>query len=98
VRTLRRNLATAGLKSWPSNADAAPNPAVLVPNPAGGTAAPVSIYSFEANESQVTTGTTTVPFVSLLNGPSAVQFVALSEAFAEPLPAAQATALLALFG
>ncbi|HEX8329574.1 MAG TPA: ferritin-like domain-containing protein [Hymenobacter sp.] len=97
VRTLRRNLTASGLKSWPSNADAAPSPAVLVPSPAGGTAAPVSIYAFEANENQVTTGTTTVPFVALLSGTNAVQFVALSEAFDEPLPATQVTALFALF-
>ena len=98
LRTLRRTAAASPVKSWPSNADAAPAPAVLVPSPAGGSAAPVSIYSFEANETQLVSSTVAVPFLALLTGATAVQFVALSEAFDEPLPTAQATALLSIFG
>lgn len=99
VRTLRRSVATSAVvKSWPSNADTAPSPAVLVPNPTSSTAAPVSIYTIEANENQPVSSTSSVPFIALLTGATAVQFVALSEAFDEPLPTAQATALLAIFG
>ncbi|MFC7667129.1 hypothetical protein ACFQT0_06640 [Hymenobacter humi] len=68
-----------------------------MPNPDGSTA-PVSLYTIEANEVQVTTGTTTIPFATLLTGPTAVQTGAVAEAFDEPLPTAQATALLNIFG
>ncbi|MCC3151811.1 ferritin-like domain-containing protein [Hymenobacter sp. BT770] len=98
IRTLRRN-AQSGVvvKNWPSAADTPFNSAVLVPNPAGGSAAPVSIYSFETNEKQVVTGANVVPFASLLTGSIAVQAGAYASAFDEPLPTAQATALLNLF-
>lgn len=98
LRTLRRTTTASPVKSWPSNADVVPTPTVVVPSRAGGSAAPVSIYSFEANETQLVSGTTAVPFLALLTGATAVQFVALSEAFDEPLPTAQATALLSIFG
>ena len=98
VRTLRRGVATSAVvKSWPSNADTAPNPAVMVPNPTSG-GAPVSIYTFEANENQPVSSTSSLPFAALFGGANAVQFSALSEAFDEPLPTAQATALLSVFG
>lgn len=97
LRTLRRANGTA-VKSWPSNADVVPTPTVVVPSPTGGSAAPVSIYTFEANETQLVSATAAVPFLAVLNGATAVQFVALSEAFDEPLPTAQATALLNVFG
>ena len=98
VRTLRRSTTSAAVvKSWPSAADTPPAPAVLVPNPKGGSAAPVSIYTFEANETQVVTGTNVVPFSTLLTGTTAVQAGALASAFDEPLPTTQATALLNLF-
>ncbi|MBD2767090.1 ferritin-like domain-containing protein [Hymenobacter sp. BT664] len=100
VRTLRRTTAAvaSAVKSWPSKVDPAPSPAIVVPSPAGGTAAPVSIYSFEAKETQVVSGTNEVPFLGVLTGPTAVQYSALSEAFDEPLPTRQATALLEIFG
>ncbi|ALW84766.1 hypothetical protein AUC43_06515 [Hymenobacter sedentarius] len=98
IRTLRRNTQSgAVVKNWPSAADTPPTPAVLVPSPAGGSAAPVSIYSFETNEKQVVTGANVVPFASLLTGSIAVQAGAYASAFDEPLPTAQATALLNLF-
>ena len=97
VRTLRRAAGVA-VKSWPSTADPAPSPAVLVPSPAGSGAAPVSPYTFEANETQVVSGTNAVPFATVLTGTNAVQFRAFAEAFDEPLPTAQATALLNIFG
>lgn len=97
VRTLRRAAGTT-VKSWPSTTDVTPNPAVLVPNPAGGSAAPVAIYTFEATETQLVSGTNTVPFTTILTGATAVQPSAVAEAFDEPLPTAQATALLGLFG
>ncbi|WP_310392408.1 ferritin-like domain-containing protein [Hymenobacter sp.] len=98
LRTLRRAAGPAAVKSWPSTADAAPAPAVLVPSTAGSAAAPVSIYTFEANETQVVTGTNTVPFPTVLTGNTAVQFRAPAEAFDEPLPTLQASALLGIFG
>ena len=97
LRTLRRTKTSTVVKSWPSTADETPNPAVLVPSPAGGSAAPVSIYVFEANESQAVSATNTIPFATLLTGTTAVQPRALAEAFDEPLPTRQATALLNLF-
>ena len=97
VRTLRRTTGAAVVKSWPSAADTAPAPALLVPNPKGGSTAPVSIYTFEANETQVVTGTNVVPFSTLLTGTNAVQAGAVASAFDEPLPTSQATALLNLF-
>jgi hypothetical protein len=100
VRTLRRTAAAnaVAVKSWPSTLDSAPSPAVVVPNPAGGTAAPVSIYSFEAKETQVVGGANEVPFLGVLTGPTAVQYSALAEAFDEPLPTRQAAALFDIFG
>ncbi|OGX86525.1 hypothetical protein BEN47_12770 [Hymenobacter lapidarius] len=99
VRTLRRTAtASVAVKSWPSNADVVPSPTVVVPSPAGGITPPVSIYSFEANEVQLVSATMAVPFLAVLTGATAVQFVALSEAFDEPLPTAQANALLSIFG
>ncbi|GAC1598111.1 MAG: hypothetical protein NVS3B25_23750 [Hymenobacter sp.] len=95
VRTLRR-ATNVVVKSWPSTADAAPAPAVLVPNPASGT--PVSIYSFETNETQLVSAGNVVPFPTILTGTTAVQFRAFAEAFDEPLPTLQATALLNVFG
>ena len=95
VRTLRRATGVA-VKSWPSTADPAPSPAVLVPGPGGG--ATVSPYTFEANETQVVSGTNVVPFATVLTGANAVQFRAFAEAFDEPLPTVQATALLNIFG
>ena len=98
VRTLRRTTAAdaVAVKSWPSKVDPAVTSAVLVPSPVSGTAAPVSIYSFEAKETQIV-GTSEVPFLAVLTGSTAVQYSALSEAFDEPLPTRQATALLDLF-
>jgi hypothetical protein len=97
VRTLRRTAANAvAVKSWPSKLDPTVNPAVLVPSPVSSTAAPVSIYSFEAKETQLV-GNSEVPFLGVLTGNTAVQFSALAEAFDEPLPTRQATALLGLF-
>lgn len=98
LRTLRRAAGPAPVKSWPSTADAAPSPAVLVPAAAGSAAAPVSIYSFEANETQLVTGANVVPFPTILTGNTAVQFRAPAEAFDEPLPTLQANALLSIFG
>ena len=99
LRTLRRTAASPlVVKSWPSTADAAPSPAVLVPAPAAGSTAPVSIYTFEANETQVVSGTNVVPFPTILTGTNAVQFRSFAEAFDEPLPTLQATALLNIFG
>jgi hypothetical protein len=97
VRTLRRTAADAvAVKSWPSKLDPAVNPAVLVPSPASSTAAPVSIYSFESKETQLVDNSE-VPFLGVLTGNTAVQFSALAEAFDEPLPTRQATALLDIF-
>ncbi|SFQ19349.1 ferritin-like domain-containing protein [Hymenobacter arizonensis] len=99
LRTLRRTSPSPiAVKSWPSTADPAPSPAVLVPSPAGGSNAPVGIYSFEANETQRLGNNTVVPFPTVLTGANAVQFRSIAEAFDEPLPTAQATALLAIFG
>ncbi|WP_426060463.1 ferritin-like domain-containing protein [Hymenobacter sp. B1770] len=98
LRTLRRAAPNPTVvKSWPSTADTAPSPAVLVPSPASGSNAPVSIYSFETNETQRLGNNPVIPFPTVLTGNNAVQFRAIAEAFDEPLPTAQATALLAIF-
>ncbi|MBF9239136.1 ferritin-like domain-containing protein [Hymenobacter sp. BT683] len=99
VRTLRRSATPAtAVKSWPSTADTAPTAAVLVPSTSSSGATPTSIYTFEANERQISTGTTVVPFPTILTGVNAVQSRAFAEAFDEPLPTLQATALLSIFG
>lgn len=98
LRTLRRTAAPAiAVKSWPSTADPAPTAPVLIPGSGNG-AVPVSIYTFEANERQISAGTTVVPFPTILTGLNAVQARSFAEAFDEPLPTLQATALLAVFG
>jgi hypothetical protein len=95
LRTLRRAAPSpVNVKSWPSAADAAPNPAVQVP----GTTAAVSIYAIEANQTQVVSGTNTIPYQTLLTGGTAVRATAVAEAFDEPLSTVQATALLNIFG
>ncbi|GAA4368402.1 hypothetical protein GCM10023185_41140 [Hymenobacter saemangeumensis] len=99
LRTLRRTLSGARVKSWPSRADAAPNPAIQVPSqPATTPPSTTSIYAFEANETQIMSGARLVPYATLLTGSNLVQTNALAEAFDEPLPTAQATALLNIFG
>ena len=96
LRTLRRNLTGATVKSWPSTADAAPAVPVLLPTP-GSTAAPVSIYQFEANETQLVAAGNAVPFPTIVTGLNAVQSKSIAEAFDEPLTDAQAAALFNLF-
>lgn len=98
VRTLRRAAPVpVAVKSWPSGADAALSAPVLVPVATGSSTAQVSIYTFEANEEQAVTPANPIPFPSILTNTTVVQFRALAEAFDEPLPTLQATALLALF-
>ena len=98
IRTLRRTSAAAvAVKSWPSTADPAPNPAIMVPGTGSGSTAPVSLYSLEANETQAVLDATTIPFPTVLTNTTAVQFRALAEAFDEPLLTVQATALLNIF-
>jgi len=98
LRTLRRTAASpVAVKSWPSSADPAPSPAVLVPSPVTGSTGPVSIYTFEANETQTFGSANVVPFPTILTGNYIVQARTLSEAFDEPLPTQQATALLNIF-
>jgi hypothetical protein len=102
IRSLRQVLlgSTGRVKSWPSRADTAssaviPVPAVLATTPASTT----SIYSFENNETQLVSGFRIVPYATLLADASKlVQSNSLAEAFDEPLPATQATALLDIFG
>ena len=98
LRTLRRTAPTpVFVKSWPSTADTAPTAPVLVPATASNSAARVSIYTFEANETQAVTPANPIPFTTILTNTTVVQFRALAEAYDEPLPTVQATALLAIF-
>ncbi|MDO7874641.1 ferritin-like domain-containing protein [Hymenobacter sp. ASUV-10] len=102
IRSLRQTLlGTAGrAKSWPSRADTAPSALIRVPAvPATTPASTTSIYSFENNETQLVGGSRIVPYATLLADASKlVQSNSLAEAFDELLPAAQATALLNIFG
>jgi hypothetical protein len=98
LRTLRRTRTpSVRVKSWPSRSDAAPSPAVQVPatSPASGL---TSLYTIEANETHILSGSRLVPFATLLTNTNVVQSNALAEAFDEPLSSAQATALLNIFG
>ena len=102
IRSLRQALlSTSGrVKSWPSRADKAPSALIQVPAvPATMPASTTSIYSFENNETQLVGGSRIVPYATLLADASRlVQSNSLAEAFDEPLPTAQATALLNIFG
>jgi len=98
VRTLRRNAPMpVAVKSWVSGADTAPTAPILVPSPASATAPALSIYTFEANESQAVTAADPIPFPTILTNTTAVQFRALAESFDEPLPTRQAVALFNIF-
>ncbi len=101
LRTVRRTVlpatAAAAVKSWPSTADPALPFPILVPAPAGGSGGLVSIYAFEANQTQGLAPTAPVPYATLLTGATAVQTRALAEAFDEPLPTYQTVALQSLF-
>lgn len=102
IRSLRRAAlgSTGRVKSWPSRADTAPSAPVLVPAvPVTTPASTSSIYSFENNETQLVDASRIVPFATLLADASKlVQSNSLAEAFDEPLPTVQATALLNIFG
>jgi hypothetical protein len=107
IRTLRRGRLSSGrVKSWPSRADTMPSALLQVPTVvATSPATTTSIYTFENNETQLAALVSTsippvsiVPFATLLTDTKLVQANSLAEAFDEPLPTSQATALLALFG
>jgi len=99
LRTLRRTISNARVKSWPSRADAAVSAAIQVPTqPATNPASTTSIYTAEANEVQIMSGSRLVPYATLLTGDKTVQSNALAEAFDEALTTSQATALLNIFG
>ena len=93
LRTLRRN-AGALPKSWASPTDPAAAPALAF------------VQTGENNLDQIVPGTFTsgvfsgvryINFYTLFPDPAAIHTSALAEAFDEPLPTGQATALLALF-
>jgi hypothetical protein len=97
LRTLRRTLTGAVVKNWPSTGDAALTSPILLPTPAGSSTATASIYTFEANETQLDASNNPLPFPTILTATTAVQARALAEAFDEPLSDAQTNALLKLF-